>query len=400
MGVELQSAARSSLALATALLVRCLSIALVRARDRRRLAQLVGGWRPAEWPTRRPASERISTDSSPCAAAAVGQCKAPESIRASRRERQRSPAPTERATERSRGRSLISPGHTYNRHDAGLPRSRGDDAAAPRSPRRDAAAADGGFRQPVVRTRQPAAVPARHSTRRASGPRRAQRRAARDHLHRRRHGGDQPRAQGRRLGGQGARQPARHERRRAPRRCCTRCGTSRSSASRSCSCRWTATAASIRTSSTRRSTTARLLVSLMLANNEVGTVQPLADLVRRVRAHAGVAIHVDAVQAAPYMALDVRRAGRGPALDRRAQVRGPQGHWRALPSPRHDPPAADAGWLAGALPAGRHGERGRRVGMAVALELAVRRAVRDRAAARRAARQAARRAARRCPTSS
>ncbi|MEA2677617.1 MAG: cysteine desulfurase [Chloroflexota bacterium] len=49
-----------------------------------------------------------------------------------------------------------------------------------------------------------------------------------------------------------------------------------------------------------------ILVSLMLANNEVGTIQPLADLVRRVRAHRGVVIHVDAVQAAPYLAIDVQ----------------------------------------------------------------------------------------------
>lgn len=48
-----------------------------------------------------------------------------------------------------------------------------------------------------------------------------------------------------------------------------------------------------------------ILVSLLLANNEVGTVQPLPELVRRVRNHRGVLIHVDAVQAAPYMALDV-----------------------------------------------------------------------------------------------
>jgi len=48
------------------------------------------------------------------------------------------------------------------------------------------------------------------------------------------------------------------------------------------------------------------LVSLMLANNEVGTIQPMADLVSRVRAHRGVAIHIDAVQAAPYMSIDVR----------------------------------------------------------------------------------------------
>ncbi|HUR16938.1 MAG TPA: cysteine desulfurase family protein [Candidatus Limnocylindrales bacterium] len=48
------------------------------------------------------------------------------------------------------------------------------------------------------------------------------------------------------------------------------------------------------------------LVSLILANNEVGTVQALAELVRVVRAHAGVAIHVDAVQAPAHMSLDVR----------------------------------------------------------------------------------------------
>jgi cysteine desulfurase len=48
------------------------------------------------------------------------------------------------------------------------------------------------------------------------------------------------------------------------------------------------------------------LVSLLLANNEVGTVQPITDLVRRVRAHPGVAIHVDAVAAAPHIAIDLR----------------------------------------------------------------------------------------------
>ena len=48
------------------------------------------------------------------------------------------------------------------------------------------------------------------------------------------------------------------------------------------------------------------LVSLILASNEIGTIQPLADLVRIVRAHAGVALHVDAVQAPAYMPLDTR----------------------------------------------------------------------------------------------
>src|SRR5262245_52516568 len=48
-----------------------------------------------------------------------------------------------------------------------------------------------------------------------------------------------------------------------------------------------------------------ILVSLMLANNEVGTIQPIAELVKRVRRNRNVLIHLDAIQAAPYMALDV-----------------------------------------------------------------------------------------------
>ncbi|HVM30515.1 MAG TPA: cysteine desulfurase family protein [Candidatus Limnocylindrales bacterium] len=48
-----------------------------------------------------------------------------------------------------------------------------------------------------------------------------------------------------------------------------------------------------------------ILVSLLLANNEVGTLQPLDEAVRLIRAHAGVAIHVDAVAAAGYVPLDV-----------------------------------------------------------------------------------------------
>ena len=45
----------------------------------------------------------------------------------------------------------------------------------------------------------------------------------------------------------------------------------------------------------------------MLANNEVGTIQPIGELVKRIRAHRNVVIHVDAIQAAPYMAIDVRQ---------------------------------------------------------------------------------------------
>jgi cysteine desulfurase len=49
-----------------------------------------------------------------------------------------------------------------------------------------------------------------------------------------------------------------------------------------------------------------ILVSLLLANNEVGTLQPMGELVRRIREHPGVAIHVDAVAAATHVQLDVQ----------------------------------------------------------------------------------------------
>ena len=52
-----------------------------------------------------------------------------------------------------------------------------------------------------------------------------------------------------------------------------------------------------------------ILVSIMLANNEVGTIQPIEEIAARVRARRGVLLHVDAVQAAPYVDVDVRTLG-------------------------------------------------------------------------------------------
>jgi cysteine desulfurase len=50
------------------------------------------------------------------------------------------------------------------------------------------------------------------------------------------------------------------------------------------------------------------LISVMYANNEVGTVQPLEDVVRIAHAR-GVAVHTDAVQAAGHLPLDVDTLG-------------------------------------------------------------------------------------------
>ena len=50
------------------------------------------------------------------------------------------------------------------------------------------------------------------------------------------------------------------------------------------------------------------LVSVMAANNEIGTLNPLKEIARVCRAH-GVPFHSDAVQAAPYLTLDTQDLG-------------------------------------------------------------------------------------------
>ncbi len=50
------------------------------------------------------------------------------------------------------------------------------------------------------------------------------------------------------------------------------------------------------------------LVSVMLANNEVGTIQPIAEIAALTRAR-GVLLHTDAVQAGGYLPLDVEALG-------------------------------------------------------------------------------------------
>jgi len=52
-----------------------------------------------------------------------------------------------------------------------------------------------------------------------------------------------------------------------------------------------------------------ILVSIMLANNEVGTIQPVEEIAKRVRSRKGVLFHVDAIQAAPYVDLRLSEIG-------------------------------------------------------------------------------------------
>ncbi len=57
-----------------------------------------------------------------------------------------------------------------------------------------------------------------------------------------------------------------------------------------------------------------ILVSMMYANNEIGTIQPVAEAARLVKQHAKatdrtIVVHSDAVQAAGFLDLDVRKLG-------------------------------------------------------------------------------------------
>ena len=169
-----------------------------------------------------------------------------------------------------------------SRTDADLPRPRRHDAAAPRGARGDAAVPR--RRRSATRRRRTrsgarareALDDAHERLARAIGGD-----AARDRVHERRHRGDNLALKGAAWAGKRARAPDRHERGRAPRRAARARATSRSSGSRSSRCRSTDTAASTPTTSRRRSPSARRSSSVMLANNEVGTLQPIAEIGER-----------------------------------------------------------------------------------------------------------------------
>jgi cysteine desulfurase len=68
-----------------------------------------------------------------------------------------------------------------------------------------------------------------------------------------------------------------------------------------------------------------VLVSVMLANNEVGTIQPVTEVAEVVRAHRGVLFHVDAVQGAGWLGLDVSSLGADLVALAAHKVEGPKG---------------------------------------------------------------------------
>lgn len=68
-----------------------------------------------------------------------------------------------------------------------------------------------------------------------------------------------------------------------------------------------------------------ILVSVMLGNNEVGTLQPIADIAAIIRARRGILFHVDAVQAAPWLELEVSTLGADLVALAAHKVEGPKG---------------------------------------------------------------------------
>ncbi|MEJ1977779.1 MAG: aminotransferase class V-fold PLP-dependent enzyme [Acetobacteraceae bacterium] len=94
------------------------------------------------------------------------------------------------------------------------------------------------------------------------------------------------------------------------------------------------------------------LVCLMLANNETGTVQPVAAAAALCRRH-GALLHVDAVQAAGRMPVDLRTLGADSLALSSHKVGGPMGAGALLLAPDR---------VATALIPGGGQERGRRGG--------------------------------------
>ena len=66
------------------------------------------------------------------------------------------------------------------------------------------------------------------------------------------------------------------------------------------------------------------VVAIMAANNEVGTLQPWADIASRCRAR-GAALHVDAVQLPGKAPITIHDSGKGTVSLSAHKIGGPKG---------------------------------------------------------------------------
>lgn len=67
-----------------------------------------------------------------------------------------------------------------------------------------------------------------------------------------------------------------------------------------------------------------ILVSIMYANNEIGTIQPIAEIGKILKKHPAY-FHVDACQAAGYLDLDVKKLGVDLMTVNGSKIYGPKG---------------------------------------------------------------------------
>ena len=99
-----------------------------------------------------------------------------------------------------------------------------------------------------------------------------------------------------------------------------------------------------------------ILVSVMHANNEIGTIEPLADIVRAVKAAGNVLFHTDAVASAGKIPVNVQALGVDMLSLAGSQFYGTHrggGAVREKGCPHHAP---DRRRRPGERPPGRHGE--------------------------------------------